>query len=212
MKAIITEFYKYNRNGKKIIPGDFLDYFISIFFAYHLYIQTSTKSPNSTSSRHVHLSETISPSNHHNHHQHHHQSQSQTSASKQHLKKSGGSNSSGSNVARNSPVSSLLQMDGSVGIIGGMQHGTTITGGGNNDNPGSGLNNTQSRKSVVIAKEQQQQNANKKKQLNGKEIEELAAGLRKLNLTKETSLIEQFITSKNFTFFNFFILSLLFFF
>ncbi|VBB29216.1 unnamed protein product [Acanthocheilonema viteae] len=172
--------------------------------------QASTKSPNSTSSRHLHQSGTISPSNHHHHqqqqqqqsqsqyhhhHHHNHQSQSQATAFKQHLKRSGGSNSS-SNGTINSPTSSLLQMDGSVGIIGGMQHGTAITGGGNNDNSGSGFNNTPLRKSTTTGKEQQQQqNANKKKHLNGKEIEELAAGLRKLNLTKENSLIEQFITS-----------------
>ncbi|CAG9540208.1 unnamed protein product [Cercopithifilaria johnstoni] len=187
--------------------------------------QASTKSPNSTSSRNFHLRDTISPihhnhqqqqqqqqsqyHHHHNHH-HHHQSQSQATPFKQHLKKSvysgsdggnsGNNNSSSSNGKTNSPASSLLQMDGSagaVGIIGGMQHETTITGGGNNDNSGSGISSTPLRKSVIIYKEQQQQqqNANKKKQLNGKEIEELAAGLRKLNLTKENSLIEQFITS-----------------
>ncbi|VDM91829.1 unnamed protein product, partial [Onchocerca ochengi] len=169
---------------------------------------TSTKSPNSTSSRHLHPSGTISPSYHHHHqqqqqhhhHQHRHHNQSQTTTSKQHQKKSGSGGGGSSNGTSNSPAS-LLQIEESGDIIGNsgtMQPGTAITGGGNNDNSSSGFNNTTpSRKSTIIGKEHQQhqQSANKKKQLNGKEIEELAAGLRKLNLTKENSLIERFITS-----------------
>ncbi|VDK84314.1 unnamed protein product [Litomosoides sigmodontis] len=186
--------------------------------------QTSTKSPNSISNKHLHRNETVSPSNHHHHHQqqqqqqqqsqhyqshhHRHQSQSQATNFKQHLKRSSGSSSGGSsnnssnnnNGAINSQASSLLQTDvstGSICITSGVQRATAtaITGGGNSGNSGSGLNNTSLRKSTVTTKEQQQQSASKKKQLNGKEIEELAAGLRKLNLKKENSLIEQFITS-----------------
>uniref|UniRef100_A0A2K6VKM1 MIF4G domain-containing protein n=3 Tax=Onchocerca TaxID=6281 RepID=A0A2K6VKM1_ONCVO len=171
--------------------------------------QTSTKSPNSTSSRHLHPSGTISPSYHHHHqqqqqhhhHQHRHHNQSQTTTSKQHRKKSGSGGGGGSSNGTSNSPASLLQIEESGDIIGNsgtMQPGTAITGGGNNDNSSSGFNNTTpSRKSTIIGKEHQQhqQSANKKKQLNGKEIEELAAGLRKLNLTKENSLIERFITS-----------------
>lgn len=79
-------------------------------------------------------------------------------------------------------------MEGATGVgIGGSQQA-------NGDKSGSGRSTPLHKTSV----KEQQLNANKKKQLNGKEIEELAAGLRKLNLTKENSLVEQFITSKLF--------------
>ncbi|KAK6109111.1 hypothetical protein QQG55_34710 [Brugia pahangi] len=224
--------------------------------------QASTKSPNSTSSRHLHLSENSPPNHHHhqhhqqqqqqqlqyhyNHHHHHHRQQQQQqhhqsegATIKQHLKKSSGSgsgsnnnnnnddnnnsndnNSDNNNNGTTNSSSSLLRMDESAGVIGisgisggDMKHGMTIAteggeggggregggggGGGGGGNPDNGFNNISSRKSIIICKEQQQQqqNANKKKQLNGKEIEELAIGLRKLNLTKENTLVEQFITS-----------------
>lgn len=117
----------------------------------------------------------------------------------------GGSNNSSNNGTINSQASSLPQTNvstSSVGITSGVQHGIAITGGGNNDNSGSGFSsNTSLRKSTIATKEQQQQqqSISKKKQLNGKEIEELAAGLRKLNLKKENSLIEQFIAGKIFS-------------
>uniref|UniRef100_A0A1I8EXQ0 MIF4G domain-containing protein n=1 Tax=Wuchereria bancrofti TaxID=6293 RepID=A0A1I8EXQ0_WUCBA len=96
---------------------------------------------------------------------------------------------SGESIASSQVMTITAATEGGGGGKGGGGGGG---GGGNSDN---GFNNISSRKSIIISKEQQQQNANKKKQLNGKEIEELAIGLRKLNLTKENSLVEQFITS-----------------
>ncbi|VDN05651.1 unnamed protein product [Thelazia callipaeda] len=138
--------------------------------------QASTKSPNSSSSGQIiQRGENISPPLFSNLNTS--QNHQKITVPKQHLKRcSGGS-------TRNSSV--VPRIDTSSGI--------TVSTGGSSDKSGS-ERSTPIHKLSIVGKEQH--SASKKKQLNGKEIEELASSLRKLNLTKENSLVEQFITSK----------------